>query len=477
MLIKHSFNYLLARGMPGLLNFAALALYTRLLTPVEFGRYALLIAGVGFVNVLVFQWLRLVATRFLQAHAEQEQFLGGVLAQFFLLAALTSLFGLSLALFWPDPVWQRLLALAVPLLVSQAAIELSLQVAAARLEQTRYGLILGSKAVIAIVGGSWLAWLGLGAAAPVWGLMIGHLVALLVFGRAVWRGAYPSWPEPAERRRQLSYGLPLIATFALAWVVSGSDRLLLVWLMDEEAVGIYSAGYDLAFQSITLLLSIINTAAFPLAVKALEHGGVEQARDQLAHNGELIVFVALAGGASIAVLAPSILAIFVGEPFRPGAQNILPVVAVASALAGIKAYHFDIAFHLGERSRILVVISGFAAVTNVVLNLALIPLWGVVGAAWATLGAYALALLLSLASGGVAFSMPPAISLLARGGGAGLAAALGAAIPGILGADGSWALSLGLLSSLLTGLVAILALDLAGFRSSLFRRLAGTRYR
>jgi O-antigen/teichoic acid export membrane protein len=475
MLLRHSAYYFLARGLPGLFGFAALAVYTRLLAPDEFGRYALLIAGVGLVNVIVFQWLRLVAARFLQSHASPGPFLGGIQAQFYLLAAAVSLFGLILAFVWPDPVWQRLLALAVPLLVTQAGLELSLVIASARLEPGRYGFMLGSKAVIALIVGALLAWIGLGAAAPVWGLILGQIAALMLFGRYVWRGARPRWPNPNEHRRQLRYGLPLIVTFALAWVISGSDRLLLAWLLDEDAVGYYSAGYDLAFQSLTLLLTIINTAAYPLAVKALEKSGAEQACRQLARNGEVIMAAALAGAAGLVVLAPSILALLIGEDFRPGAAAILPIIAVAAALSGIKAYHFDIAFHLGEQSRTLVWVSGVAAVANIALNVALIPVFGITGAAWATLGAYAMALAMSAVAGRRAFAMPPATPLLVKGGMVALVAALGLGLPSILGVEGLWVLPAGLLLGGLTVLSAAFLLDLGEARRPLVSLVKKTR--
>lgn len=55
MLLRHSALYTLARGLPGLINFAALAVYTRLLGPEEYGRYALVIAAVGLANAVLFQ--------------------------------------------------------------------------------------------------------------------------------------------------------------------------------------------------------------------------------------------------------------------------------------------------------------------------------------------------------------------------------------------------------------------------------------
>jgi len=474
MILRHSAIYFIARGIPGLVNFVALALYTRLLAPEEFGRYALLTVGVGLVNVMVFQWLSLVAIRFLQSDTSQDTFLGGILAQFYLLAAITSISGFCLALVWPDPVWQRLLALAVPLLVTQAGVELSLVIISARIEPGRYGLMLGSKSVIATILGVLLAWVGLGATAPVLGLVAGQIVALLLFGRYIWRDVRPCWPKPDEHRRQLRYGLPLIVTFALAWVISGSDRLLLASLLDEEAVGYYSAGYDLAFQSLTLLLTIINTAAYPLAVKALEQGGAEQASKQLARNGEVIVAAALAGATGLLVLAPSILILFIGDAFRPGAAAILPIIVAASVLSGIKAYHFDFAFHLGEQSRTLIWVSGVAAVINIALNLVFIPKFGFVGAAWATLGAYGIALLVSAFVGQRAFSMPPILPILFKGIVMAVSTALGVGAPGIMGISGIWALPAGILCGVVTIFITMMVINLADIRYSLLSRYGVT---
>jgi O-antigen/teichoic acid export membrane protein len=218
MLLRHSLLYVLARGVPGLVNFAALAVYTRLLAPDEFGRYALALAGVGLVNVFIFQWQRLVLARFLQAHEPRPHlFLGGILAQFLALAAAVSGVGAICALIWPDPVWRRLLALAVPLVAVQAAFELTLGLAAASLQPGWYGRLLASKALIALTCGGALAWVGLGATAPLLGLIVGHLLALVMFGYMGWRGARLVWPDRRALREQLAYGLPLTVTFALAW--------------------------------------------------------------------------------------------------------------------------------------------------------------------------------------------------------------------------------------------------------------------
>ena len=64
MLFRHSLIYLVGRSLPGLVNFLAIALFTRLIGPTDFGRYVLIVATAGFVNVSLFWWLRLSMSRF-----------------------------------------------------------------------------------------------------------------------------------------------------------------------------------------------------------------------------------------------------------------------------------------------------------------------------------------------------------------------------------------------------------------------------
>ena len=474
MLLRHTFHYVAARGLPGLVNFAALAVFTRLLAPDEFGRYALVLAGVGLVNVIFFQWLRMVIGRFYQANRDTpELFLGGIFSLFLWVALPVTGGGLILALAWPDPVWQRLLFFAVLLLLTQAWFELSLSYAQASVQPAWYFRLSGSKALISIAAGAFLAWFGSGASAPVIGLIIAHVAAFFCFALGAWKGVRPELPAREELRRQLTYGLPLTVTFALSWVVSGSDRLIIAWLLDEHAVGVYSAGYDLVFQTLTLLLIIINTAAYPLAVNAMENGGERAAREQLSQNGQLIFAAALAGCAGLVAVGPQLVGIVIGEEFRSAALSILPWVALAGAIAGIKAYHFDLSFQLGTKSYWLIVTGTVAAAANILLNLMLIPDFGILGAAWATLGSFAMALAASAILGKGVFPMPRTLPLLWRG----LLVAV------MTGCSAWWAASwftgpwLGLIGGLLVGALVGGAsgwlVNLAGMRQMLAGRVAG----
>lgn len=473
MLLRHSLYYLCARGGPGLLNVAALAIYTRLLAPAEFGRYVLVIAVIGLAEALIFQWIRLVLARFLPAQRNDPGRLMGTVAALFLgITAAAAGVGLGVALYWPDPVWQRLIALAVPLLVTQAWFELNLTIASTGLDVGRYTRLITTKAVLAVGAGGSLAWIGLGAHAPLTGLLAGQVVAVAAFGLARWRNVRVQWPERSALRAQLTYGLPLALTLGLGALVATADRLLLQWFLGVAAVGAYAAGYDLAQQSLGLLLATVNTAAYPLAVHALERDGVGAAREQLAHNGALIISLGLGGAAGLSVIGPALVGVIVGAELRDDAARVLPWIALGAALSSIKAFHFDIAFHLARRSRWLVGTGAAAVIANVVLSLLLIPRFGLLGAAWASVAAFATGAAASAWFGRRVFQMPSLIPLLAGGLVVALAAAAGAWLAS-WSVEGAPGLVLGLGVGTLSAAGAAYTFDIAGLRHAVRRRSGG----
>lgn len=468
MLVRHSALYVLARGGPGLINFLALVLYTRLLTPEQYGQYALVLAGLGLVQVVGFQWLGLCLARFLPANRDTpERFLSEIKFLFAVLALVFSAVGLVVALLWPDPVWQRLVALAVPLLVAHAWFELNLIHAAAALKPSLYGRINLTKSAVALALGSFLAWLGLGAYSPLWGLLLGVSLATLVFGRSVWWGVKPIRPDPEKIRSLLAYGMPLAANFALAWVVVSSDRFLLGWLLDVGSAGQYAVGYDLAQHSIGMLMMIVNLAAYPLAIHALERDGTEAARAQLRKNGAVILSLAFTASAGVAVLAPLLGGLLLGAEYRYSTVELLPWVALAAALSGIKSYYFDIAFHLGRGTVKLIWVSVGAASVNVILNLVLIPQHGILGAAYATVLAYLVATVASAWLGRHLFILPSFTPLVVS--------ALIIAVPSAAAAwfgmqyEGWIGLGLGLMAGMFAAILSAISINLVGIRHGLRR--------
>lgn len=405
MLLRHSAHYLLASGLPGLINFLAIYLYTRLLTPEEYGRYALVVAGVGLFNVVFFQWLRLALLRFFPAYERDPRpLISTLLASFLIALLLTGCAGFALASLWPSPTLRPFILLGITLLWATAWFELNLELSRIQLMPKRYGAMAAFKSVAAVAIGTSLTLAGLSAYGPLLGLLLGLLFAgAYGLRNAIWR--VPPKLDGKKLAELARYGAPLTATFALSYIVSASDRFILASFLGEAEAGLYSASYDLANQSLTLAMSIVNLAAYPLAVRALESGGHDSAKAQMRKNAVMLLAIALPSATGLAVLSPNIAKVVLGDSFSTATAFLLPIVALGSLLAGIRAYIFDLAFQLGRWTKGQILVMSVAATTNVLLNLLWIPPYGIPGAAWATVSAYGAALIASIVLGRKFFQM------------------------------------------------------------------------
>ncbi|MGQ9794781.1 MAG: oligosaccharide flippase family protein [Anaerolineae bacterium] len=424
VLLKHSGVYFLALALPGVLSFLAVAVFTRLLSPGDYGRYALVVAGVAFVNAVFFHWIRVSVARFLPAHLHHPvPFVNNLFAVYSGIALITGAVGISLALCWPDPAWRLLILLAVPLLWVQSWFELNLTLMSAKLRPIEYGLMNMIKAVGALGLGAGMVALGLGAFGALAGLLLGFLLASAGFTSAEWRGVKPA-PVRSILTEMLRYGLPLTATYLLTFVVSTSDRFLVAAMIGDGAAGVYSASYDLGQQALVLIMTVVSLAGYPLVVRALEQDGRKAADQHLRRNATLLLGISVPATVGLVLLAPSVARFALGEQFRETAESLIPVVAVGTFLAGIRNYYFDLSFHLGRRTVRQMWAMGASAILNFTLNLWWIPVWGLMGAAYATLAAYFVAFVLSVVLGNRVFPLPfpykDAFKILAASGTMGL---------------------------------------------------------
>jgi O-antigen/teichoic acid export membrane protein len=407
MLLRHTAYYVLARGLPGLINFVALSVYTHVLAPGEYGRYALALAGVSLANAVLFNWIQLGLLRYFPRYAGRgEVLLSTVLIAYLGTVLATAAIGTVVYWLTPPGVWQRLVLISLALLWAQTWFELNLQMMSSRLHPLRYGAMSIVRAVCALGLGMALILAGYTAEAPALGLLCGTLLTLFLFTRADWRSVHPGLMSSSLLRELLRYGLPLTVAFVFGFVISTSDRLLIAWLIDEKATGVYSASYDLAQSTVGILTAIVSQAAYPLTVRALESEGVDTARRLLGNQGLLMLALAAPASAGMAVLSDNIASVVLGPEFGASAATLIPCVALAALMSGLLSGYYYHAFHLARNTAGQVKVAGIAAAGNLALNLIWIPQHGMLGAAWATVAAYALALVLSIRVGQHYFPLP-----------------------------------------------------------------------
>jgi O-antigen/teichoic acid export membrane protein len=405
--LRNASLYGVARLAPAAINFLALALYTRILSPAEYGRYALVSAASGFVIAVGFNWLRLGLIRFLPSNElRREAFLSSLLRGFLFVMAATLFLAVVGWLAIRDPLIRRLIPFGLALIWVQAAFELNLDLSVSRLQPVHYGLATIVRSVLGVASAAFLAWLGFGAEGVVAGLTIGFLVPLLFTLRRHWGDTSPRLADPELLAQLVRYGAPLIATLSLEFVVNASDRFLLGWLKGTGAVGAYAVGYDLSQQTLAVLMVTVNLAAWPAVIRALDQSGHAAAKLRLGEQGSLLALIALPSTAGLALLAPNIAHVLLGAEFQAFAARLIPLIALSGLIAGAKSYYFDLSFQLGKATSNQVWVMLAAAVTNIVCNLFWIPKYGAFGAAWATICAYSVGLVFSVWRGRYVFELP-----------------------------------------------------------------------
>ena len=409
MFWKGVWGYLPANIVQGVVGFLTIVLFTRILSPEDFGRYALAFSVMTLAHVAVFSWLEAAMARFWAAETGEGlkgHFASLYRAAFGLSAAFLVVTGL-VAWLWPgDPLFRIALAVGLAGAPARCLLKLGQERLRAAGEVGRSAGLDMAVAIGGLVIGVGFALAGAGGAAPLLGLGLAPLMALPFVLPGELREARGGRLEPARVRSYALYGYPIAASLALTVVLASTDRFLLAAFMDEAAVGAYHAGYSIANRTLDVLFLWLGTAGQPALVMALERGGTERLKAAAGEQLSTFLLIGLPAAAGVALVATPLSEVLIGEDLRSAAASITPWIALSALLYGLTAYYFGQAFTLCRRTRQLLVAMAIPAAANVVLNVILVPRFGVMGAAWATAASFGLGLLATWALGRRVLPLP-----------------------------------------------------------------------
>lgn len=387
MYVKHSLIYLLAKLTPALASFVVLAAYTRWMSAEEYGIFTTILVVASSVSLFAFGWLYVGIMRFwdkqeLSAGAVERLISVSVLAIALVVGVLAGLFA------WlTGQVWVATGFFLV--FLSSAFYEAYQRINAITLQVNHYLLAEVGRTLLTMGSGLLLVWWGYAWLGAIGGVVLGVLLVLVVSG-AWWRYFRPAW-QASDRsvlKALLVYGLPLSVSFVLLEIIHTSDRVMLGWLLGYARAGEYAVAYNLPFQILMMLTSSLNLAAYPLVIRTLEQAGREQAEAQLQQYFVWLMGVSIPAVLGLLGIAELFIPLLVGEAFVPASLHLLPWIGLAILANCTYLFYVSLAFQLAEYTAGSVKVVGVAAVVNVLLNLILIPTYGLLGAVLASLAAY-----------------------------------------------------------------------------------------
>ena len=406
MLIRNSSIYILAKFIPGIIAFSALAIYTHLLTPDEYGIYTLIFTATIFIFTSAFIWLPVGMIRFWPGREYDEVTFISTVGVLYRCLSLPIIIGAATIACLVEQRWMPYLAASLMLLFSYSCLHHGQMLKTAQMRPTNYTIMTVSYSVLALSLGSFLAYIGWGPLGLLFGIATGMLIPSVFFTYQSWGQFDQSKFSPALAKKLILYGTPLAASFLLDEVASISDRYMLAWLSGEAEAGKYAVGYDLAGNSILMIMNAVNLAAYPMIVKLLDTEGKAAAVEYFKTYVILLLGVSIPAVIGLSLIGPNLVELVIGEEYQASVILVLPWVAVAIFFMGCGSFYVHLPFQLGNYNVGIFKIAGAIAVLNLILNYFLIPTMGMQGAAIATLLSFIVSIIIGYIFGRRVFPIP-----------------------------------------------------------------------
>jgi O-antigen/teichoic acid export membrane protein len=217
------------------------------------------------------------------------------------------------------------------------------------------------------------------------GVLVGNFTGTLVVsvGLVVYRreqlGLTMDWQLLRKMNR---FGLPLVPSMLALWLLNFGDRIFLLQLSDVSEVGLYSIGARIASAMVLLLTAF--RAAWPAFAYSIDDD--EEAKRSYAYVLTYLLFVASWAALGLGLLAPWIVRLLATPKFYDSAEVVAPLAFSGVAFGGFIVV--SIALGRTKRTQFNWVVTGAAAAVSVTLNLILIPHYGMVGSAISNVTAF-----------------------------------------------------------------------------------------
>jgi O-antigen/teichoic acid export membrane protein len=192
-------------------------------------------------------------------------------------------------------------------------------------------------------------------------------------------------------RRLVAFGYPFIFAGLAYWLFGSVDRWMLAELSDATQLGLYAIAYKFG-TAVLFLNSAFGQAWSPMAQK-IRRDDVHY-RAAYARLLSVWFFFLVVAGSTVALFGQEVLRLLTPAEYWAAAP-VLGILVMGIVLSGTTQIT-AVGISIERRTQLFAFAAWTTALANIALNLALIPLWGAAGAAFATFLSYALLTLLYL---------------------------------------------------------------------------------
>lgn len=402
---KNSFFYTIASVLQGAVSLFLLPIYTHYLTPTDYAILALVLSFTAiFSSIMTFQ-IEAGISRFvikLMNDGERAKIyfssifiivlslllLGCVIINLFGDALLKIIFSqnnkISYAPFFQIATW----AMLPTLLVNSGLLLLQ------TLEKgVKYLSVILVQVVINVSCGLFLVvFLKIGVIGVLWAQLISAVCGLffIIWLIRDWIRLLPRF-NIQDIKDSLKYSLPIIPHMIGIYIYMYSDKLILQRYVPLSDIGIYAVAGTFAY----ILLVIVNSTTSAYAPRFLKLAEEDKSKAQ----DETRKFIKLWWAGIVMVFMGYLLFsdVFVKIMTRPSfypAIPLIPILASAYIFRGLYCFSVNSVFFC-EKTKFIPIITIFAGILNIALNIIFIPRYGIFAAAWNSVISYFITFILA----------------------------------------------------------------------------------
>lgn len=378
---------LLSRG----LSLFLVPLYTRVLSPADYGSLDLLTVFAGIINLTIALEISQGVARFYTGEPDPVRKVRYASTAFWFTLACYSVFALLMLSFTGElahrllgqPDLENAFRIGILFIWAGGLFYLVQNQLRWELRSKQYAIVSLVMTFVAAGSSVWFAYgLRWGLEGMLLGMLLGNLAGLLL---GLWwlRGSFRLQFDAALLGEMLTFSTPLVFSGLAVWASLYIDRIMINHFLSVEEVGLYGIGHRLA--SIAGLVMIgFQSALTPLIYTYYREADTPV---QLAKIFRMFVLFSIIVFLGLSLFAIDILKLLTTEAFYGGS---VVVIYLVPAILLANMYIFAPGIGIAKKTHLVVWINLSGALLSAALNYFFIPRFGITGAAASTLFSYCL---------------------------------------------------------------------------------------
>lgn len=182
-------------------------------------------------------------------------------------------------------------------------------------------------------------------------------------------------------------GFPLVLSYVVDFILSGSDRYVIAILISTTAVGYYSPAYTLG-SLVILFPKVFGVVLPPLLSRATDKGRVNEVKVLVNYSIKFFLLIAIPFIVGSYVLSRPLLELLANREVANAAYLATPIIATGILFYGLNLILSNILF-VRLKTKVMFGITALSAVLNLILNILLIYIFrNILVAAVTTLVSY-----------------------------------------------------------------------------------------